>query len=51
MMFSNSHGPMQLVDDIRVVMMKQDTKVYDSKDTDIFFIFNQQDEAGCPDYH
>jgi len=45
MMFSNSQGPMQLVDDIRVVMMKQDTKVYDSKDTDIFFIFNQQDEA------
>jgi class 3 adenylate cyclase len=44
MMLSNSHGPMQLVDDIRVVMMKQDTKVYDSKDTDIFFIFNQQDE-------
>ena len=44
-MFSNSQGPMQLVDDIRVVMMKQDTKVYDSKDTDIFFIFNQQDEA------
>jgi hypothetical protein len=44
MMFSNSHGPMQLVDDIRVVIMKQDAKVYDSKDTDIFFIFNQQDE-------
>ncbi|MBZ5858418.1 adenylate/guanylate cyclase domain-containing protein [Flavihumibacter profundi] len=44
MMFSNSLGPMQLVDDIRVVMMKNDTKVYDSKDTDIFFIFNQQDE-------
>ena len=35
---------MQLVDDIRVVIMKQDAKVYDSKDTDIFFIFNQQDE-------
>jgi hypothetical protein len=44
MMFSNSHGPMQLVDDMRVVMMKQDVAVYDSKDTDIFFIFNQQDE-------
>ena len=43
-MFSNSHGPMQLVDDIRVVIMKQDAKVYDSKDTEIFFIFNQQDE-------
>ncbi len=44
MMFSNSHGPMQLVDDMRVVMMKQDAKVYNSKDTDIYFIFNQQDE-------
>jgi hypothetical protein len=44
MMFSNSQGPMQLVDDIRVAMMKQDAKVYDSKDTEIFFIFNQQDE-------
>jgi hypothetical protein len=44
MMFSNSPGPMQLVDDIRIVMMKQDAKVYDSKDTDIFFIFNEQDE-------
>ena len=44
MMFSNSLGPMQLVDDIRVVIMKQDAKVYDSKDTEIFFIFNQQDE-------
>jgi class 3 adenylate cyclase len=44
MMFSNSHGPMQLVDDMRVVMMKEDAKVYDSKDTDIYFIFNQQDE-------
>jgi len=44
MMFSNSHGPMQLVDDMRVVIMKQDAKVYDSKDTEIFFIFNQQDE-------
>jgi Adenylate cyclase, family 3 (some proteins contain HAMP domain) len=44
MMFSNSQGPMQLVDDMRVVIMKQDAKVYDSKDTEIFFIFNQQDE-------
>lgn len=44
MMFSNSQGPMQLVDDIRVVIMKHDVKVYDSKDTDIYFIYNQQDE-------
>lgn len=45
MVFSNSQGPMQLVDDMRVVMMKQDAVIYDSKDTDIFFIFNQQDEV------
>jgi hypothetical protein len=45
MMFSNSAGAMQLVDDIRVVMMKEEVKLFDSKDTDIFFIFNQQDET------
>ncbi|MDZ4706979.1 MAG: adenylate/guanylate cyclase domain-containing protein [Saprospiraceae bacterium] len=45
MMFSNAAGPMQLVDDMRVVMMKKDAEVYDAKDTDIFFIFNQQDEV------
>jgi hypothetical protein len=45
MMFSNSLGAMQLVDDIRVVMMKEDVALFDSKDTDIFFIFNQQDES------
>lgn len=44
MMFSNSPSSMQLVDDMRVVMMKHDSVSYDSKDTDIFFIFNQQDE-------
>lgn len=44
MMFSNSVGPMQLVDDMRVVIMKNDARVYDSKDTEIYFIFNQQDE-------
>jgi len=27
-----------------VMMMKKDVTTYDSKDTDIFFIFNQQDE-------
>ena len=26
-------------------MMKQDDEVYESKDTDIFYIFNQQDEV------
>jgi len=45
MMYSNSSGPMQLVDDIRVIMMKDDVNTYDAKDTDIFFIFNEQDES------
>ena len=45
MMFSNSPGAMQLVDDIRVVMMKEEVALLDAKDTDIFFIFNQQDES------
>ena len=45
MMFSNSLGPMQLVDDIRVVMMKETIQALDIHETDIFFIFNQQDEA------
>lgn len=45
MIFSNSPGAMQLVDDIRVVMMKEEVALFDSKDTDIFFIFNQQDET------
>jgi class 3 adenylate cyclase len=49
MMFSNSAGPMQLVDDIRVVMMKEEEEIFDSKDTDIFFIFNQQDELEAKD--
>lgn len=44
MTFSNSAGPMQLVDDIRVMTMKSVTEELDLKDTDIFFIFNQQDE-------
>ncbi|MEN8250144.1 MAG: DUF4062 domain-containing protein [Bacteroidota bacterium] len=44
MAFSNSLGPMQLVDDIRIITMKTVEKVLDVKDTDIFFIFNQQDE-------
>ena len=45
MMFSNSLGPMQLVDDIRAMMLKKIVAELDTKDTDIFFIFNQQDEA------
>lgn len=44
MTFSNSAGPMQLVDDIRVMTMKSVAEELDIKDTDIFFIFNSQDE-------
>lgn len=45
MTFSNSLGPMQLVDDMRSIMKKQEETVMDVTDTDIFFIFNQQDES------
>ena len=44
MTLSNSLGPMQLVDDIRAMTMQKVSKELDIKDTDIFFIFNQQDE-------
>jgi len=44
MTFSNSQGPMQLVDDMRAMMLKKETSELNTKDTDIFFIFNQQDE-------
>jgi hypothetical protein len=44
MIFSNSSGPMQLVDDMRAMMLKKETAQLNTKDTDIFFIFNQQDE-------
>jgi len=45
MMFSNSFSPMALVDDIRAITIKTVEELLDTKDTDIFFIFNQQDEA------
>jgi len=45
MMFSNAAGPMQLVDDIRVVLKKKEVEELETKDTDIFFIFSQQDEV------
>jgi hypothetical protein len=44
MTFSNSAGAMQLVDDMRAMVFKKETAQLDTKDTDIFFIFNQQDE-------
>lgn len=45
MMFSNSVSPMALVDDIRTMTTKSVDEILDTTDTDIFFIFNQQDEA------
>ena len=45
MTFSNSHGPMPLVDDMRAIMKKEEAVVLDTIDTDIFFIFSQQDEV------
>ena len=45
MMFSNAAGPMQLVDDMRSVLKKKEVTELDTKDTDIFFIFSQQDES------
>ncbi len=44
MTFSNSLGPMPLVDDMRAIMKKKEEVVLDTTDTDIFFIFSQQDE-------
>ena len=44
MVFSNSTGPMQLVEDMRAITVRKDVPQLDTKDTDIFFIFNQQDE-------
>ncbi|MEJ1238578.1 hypothetical protein WBG78_10625 [Chryseolinea sp. T2] len=44
MVFSNSTGPMQLVEDMRAITVQKEVPQLDTKDTDIFFIFNQQDE-------
>lgn len=45
MMFTNSFSPMALVDDIRTITIKSVDELLDTTDTDIFFIFNQQDEV------
>ncbi|HTF18455.1 MAG TPA: hypothetical protein VK658_10305 [Chryseolinea sp.] len=44
MVFSNSIGPMQIVEDMRSMTVQKEAVLLDTKDTDIFFIFNQQDE-------
>ena len=43
MTFTNSFSPVQLVEDMRSLMMVEKLRVQDTTDTDIFFIFNKQD--------
>lgn len=43
MIFTNAFSPMQLVEDMRSLMVVEETEKLDTKDTDIFFIFNKQD--------
>ena len=43
MTFTNAFSPMQLVEDMRSLLIVETQKVMDTKDTDIFFIFNKQD--------
>ncbi len=43
MTFTNAFSPMQLVEDMRSLLILEKQQVMDTKDTDIFFIFNKQD--------
>lgn len=43
MTFTNSFSPMQLVEDMRSLLIVEKLNVLDTRDTDIFFIFNKQD--------
>jgi hypothetical protein len=43
MSFTNAFSPMQLVEDMRALMIIEKQEALDIKDTDIFFIFNKQD--------
>lgn len=43
MSFTNAFSPMQLVEDMRSLLIVEKQQVMDTKDTDIFFIFNKQD--------
>ncbi len=43
MTFTNAFSPMQLVEDMRSMLIVEKQKMLDTKDTDIFFIFNKQD--------
>lgn len=43
MIFTNAFSPMQLVEDMRSLLVVEESKKMDTKDTDIYFIFNKQD--------
>lgn len=43
MTFTNSFSPMQLVEDMRSMLIVEKLSVQETRDTDIFFIFNKQD--------
>jgi hypothetical protein len=43
MSFTNAFSPMQLVEDMRSLLIVEKQKILNTKDTDIFFIFNKQD--------
>ena len=45
MIFSNAASPIQLVDDIRNMMVKEEKTKFDIKNADVFLIFNQLDES------
>ena len=44
MIFSNAASPIQLVDDIRHLMMKEEKPIFNVKDAEVFLIFNELDE-------
>jgi len=43
MIFTNAYSPMQLVEDMRSLLIVEKAEKVETKDTDIFFIFNKQD--------
>lgn len=45
MIFSNASSPVQLVDDIRTLMEKEEKTTFDLKDAEVFLIFNELDES------
>jgi hypothetical protein len=49
MVFSNINSPIQLVDDMRSMMEKDETFNFDINDTEIFIMFNELDEFEASD--